>query len=60
MPRKRKGAAAKDKSEAPPAKTTKGEKDNKSEKTPPVSPDPGTTGGMTVPFKQWEEIESQS
>ena len=45
--------------EAPPAKTTKGKKENKSKKTLTVSPDQGTTG-ETAAFKQWEEIESQS
>ena len=34
MPPKRKGATAEDKIEAPPAKRTKGKKENKSEKTP--------------------------
>ena len=34
MPLKRKGATADDKIDAPPAKTTKGKKENKSEKTP--------------------------
>ena len=43
MPPKRKGAAAKDKSEASPAKTTKGKKDNKSEKRPNESPEQGDT-----------------
>ena len=33
MPPKRKGATAEDKIEAPPAKTIKGKKENKSEKT---------------------------
>ena len=62
MPPKRKRAeasAAKGKDEAPPAKTTKGKKENKSKKTPTVSPDQGTTG-ETAAFKRWEEIESQS
>ena len=35
MPPKRKGTTAENKIEAPPAKTTKGKKENKSEKTPP-------------------------
>ena len=48
MPPKGKKAAAKNKSEAPPAKTTEGEKKIKSEKTPTVSPDPGATGETTT------------
>ena len=62
MPPKRKRVAAsvsKGKYEAPPAKTTKGKKENKSKKTPTVSPDQGTTG-ETAAFKRWEEIELQS
>ena len=39
MPPKRKRATARDKIEAPPAKTTKGKKENKSKKTLTVSPD---------------------
>ena len=39
-----KGATTGDKIEAPPAETTKGKKENKSRKTPTVSPDQGTTG----------------
>ena len=50
MPPKRKGAAAKNKNEAPPAKTAKGEKNIKSEKTATVSPDQGTSSG-TATFK---------
>ena len=50
MPPKRKGAAAKNKNEAPPAKTVKGEKNIKSEKKATVSPDQGTSSG-TVTFK---------
>ena len=41
---KRKKAAAKNKSEAPPARTAEGEEKIKSEKTPTVSPDQGATG----------------
>ena len=37
-----------DKIEAPPAKTTKGKKENKSKETPTVSPDQGTTGETAV------------
>ena len=62
MPPKRKRAVAsvaKGKDEAPPAKTTKGKKENKSKKTQTVSPDQGKTG-ETAAFKWWEEIESQS
>ena len=44
MPPKRKKTAAKNKNEAPPAKTIKGEKKIKSEKTPTTSPDSGATG----------------
>ena len=45
MPPKRKKTAAKNKNEALPAKTIKGEKKIKSEKTPTVSLDPVATGG---------------
>ena len=48
MPPKRKKTAAKNKHEAPPAKTIKGEKKIKSEKTPTVSPDSGATGGTAM------------
>ena len=50
MPPKRKGAAAKNKNEAPPAKTAKGEKNIQSEKTATVSTDQGTSSG-TATFK---------
>ena len=50
MPPKGKKAAAKNKSEAPPAKTTDGEKNIKKEKTPTVSPDQGATGETTTSF----------
>ena len=46
MPPKRKEAVAKNKHETPPAKTTKGAKKIKSEKTSSVLPDQGTSGGM--------------
>ena len=48
MPPKRKKTAAKNKNEALPAKTIKGEKKIESEKTPTVSPDPGATGGTAT------------
>ena len=48
MPPKRKKTAARNKNEAPPAKTIKGEKRIESEKTPTVSPDPGATGGTAM------------
>ena len=48
MPPKRKKTAAKNKNEALPAKTIKGEKKIKSEKTSTVSPDPGATGGTAM------------
>ena len=44
MPPKRKEAAAKDKNEAPPAKTAKGEKKIVNEKAPPKSQQQGATG----------------
>ena len=43
MPPKRKKTAAKDKNEAPPAKTIKGEKKIESEKAPPKSQQQGAT-----------------
>ena len=59
MPSKRKRAAAKNKTEAPPAK---GEKDIKSEKTATVSQDQGATGLFSWSesarpqlLKQWEQ-----
>ena len=48
MPPKREKTAAKNKNEAPLAKTIKGEKKIQSEKTPTVSPDPGATGGTAM------------
>ena len=54
MPAKRKGAAAKNKNEAPPAKTAKGQKKIKSEKTPNKLPDQGTSSG-TATFKHLEK-----
>ena len=54
MPPKRKGAAAKNKNEAPPAKTIKGEKKIKSEKTPNELPDQGTSSGIAA-FKHLEK-----
>ena len=54
MPPKRKGAAAKNKNEAPPAKTIKGEKKIESEKTPNELPDQGTSSG-TATFKHLEK-----
>ena len=54
MSPKWKGAAAEDKIEAPPAKTTKGEKKIKSEKTPSELPDQGTSGG-TAAFEPLEK-----
>ena len=48
MPPKRKKTAAKNKNEAPPAKTIKGEKKIESEKTPTVLLDPGATGGTAM------------
>ena len=62
MPPKRKEAAAKDKNEAPPAKTTKGGKKIESEKTPSVLPDQGTSGGMAAfkPLvKPAEELDAE-
>ena len=62
MPPKRKEAAAKNKNEAPPAKTTKGEKKIESEKTPSVLPDQGTSGGMAAfkPLaKPVEELDAE-
>ena len=54
MPPKRKGAAAKTKNEAPPAKTAKGEKKIESEKTSNELPDQGTSSG-TATFKPLEK-----
>ena len=48
MPPKRKKTAAKNKNEALPAKTIKGEKKIKRKKTPTVLPDPGATGGTAT------------
>ena len=56
MPRKRKGAAAKDKSEAPAANTTKGNWENKSKETPIVSPDRGADG-ETATLVQLAEVD---
>ena len=50
MPPKRKKAAAKNKSEAPPARTMEGDEKIKSEKTPSVLQEQGTSGG-TAAFK---------
>ena len=54
MPPKRKEVVAKNKDEAPPAKTTKGEKKIKSEKTWNELPDQGTSSG-TATFKHLEK-----
>ena len=62
MPPKRKEAVAKNKNEAPPAKTTKSERKIKSEKTPSELPDQGTSGGMAAfkPLaKQAEELDTE-
>ena len=48
MPPKRKKTAAKNKNEAPPAKTIKGEKKIERKKTPTVLLDPGATGGTAT------------
>ena len=50
------------KNEAPPAKTTKGEKKIKSEKTPSVLPDQGTSGAIAAfkPLaKPAEELDAE-
>ena len=62
MPPKRKEAAAKNKSEAPPARTTEGEEKIKSEKTPSVLEEQGTSGGSAAfkPLaKPAEELDAE-
>ena len=54
MPPKRKGATARDKIEAAPAKTAKGKEEDKNKKTPTISPDKGATGETATSSKTME------
>ena len=62
MPPKRKEAAAKNKSEVPPARTMEGDEKIKSEKTPGVLQEQGTSGGKAAfkPLaKPAEELDAE-
>ena len=62
MPPKRKEAAAKNRSEAPPARTMEGDEKIKSEKTPGVLQAQGTSGGKAAfkPLaKSAEELDAE-